>query len=138
MNQVAAFAPALAEPHDNAETKYVDRLLEGWAKWSQSSGIDQRPTSFGKLWHIHSVEEMGHELVISDDQFLVIDQCVASLHHRLRGVVYVEYLGYGTGEDKARRFGLKYTAYRQRLHAAQWTLFAFLEPEIDVLRAQRV
>lgn len=136
-----AIAKDYLEPTDTqdaSETKFIDQLLEGWAKWARNTGIDQRPTSAGDLWQIQAIiEARTHVLQITDDGFTLVDQRIAMLPGRLRGVVFIEYMDSGTSEHKARRLGLNRLSYRQRLHAAQWTLFASLLPEIDNWR-QRV
>lgn len=119
------------DTQDSNETKFVDQLLEGWAKWARNSGIDQRPTCAGQLWQIQAIiEATTHVMQLTDDAFTLVDQKIAHLPRRLHAVVFVEYMGPGTSEHKARRMGLNRIAYRQRLHAAQWTLFAALVPEI--------
>lgn len=127
------------ETQDASETKFIDQLLEGWAKWARNSGIDQRPTCAGDLWQIQAIIEAGtYVMQITDDGFTLVDQRIAMLPHRLRGIVFIEYMGAGTSEHKAGRLGLNRLAYRQRLHAAQWALFASLLPEIDGWRQKPV
>jgi hypothetical protein len=123
---------APTDTQDASETKFIDRLLEGWAKWARNTGIDQRPTCAGDLWQIQAIIEVGtYVMQITDDGFTLVDQRIANLPGRLRGIVFVEYMAAGTSEHKAHRLGLNRLGYRQRLHAAQWTLYANLLPEID-------
>jgi hypothetical protein len=128
------------EPTDTehaSETKLMDQFLEGWAKWARATGIDQRPTPAGDLWQIQTmIEAATYVLELNDANFILIDQHIARLPQRLHAVVFVEYLGPGaTGKQKAERMGLQHFAYRQRLHAAQWALYASLLGFIDDLKA---
>jgi hypothetical protein len=124
------------ETKDATETQFIDRLLEGWAKWSRNTGIDQRPTAAGDLWQIQAIIELGdYVLELTDENFVIVDQKVAVLPRRLHAIVFVEYLGPGpSSKQRAERIGLTYLAYRQRLHAAHWTLYASLSPHIERLR----
>jgi hypothetical protein len=119
------------ETQHNSETKFVDRLLEGWAMWVRRDGIDLRPTPIGFVWRIPGVLLLGQEIVITDDGFVLVDQGIAHLPGRLRSVVRIEYVESDLEVEKWRQLGLNRLAYRQRLHAAQWTLFSFLLPDID-------
>jgi hypothetical protein len=126
------------EPTDTqhqSETKFIDQLLEGWGKWSRATGIDQRPVQAGDLWKISQIIEAGdYVLKVMDDWFVLTDKSVASLPYRLKQVVIVEYIEPRSARTKAREMGLAYLAYRQRLHAAQWTVFAYLEPWIVAIK----
>lgn len=129
-----AIAHDWLEPTDTkdvSETQFVDQLLEGWAKWARNTGVDQRPTQAGDLWQIQTIiEATTHILELSDDAFTLVDQKIAHLPRRLHGIVFVEYMGHGSTEQKAVHIGLNRLGYRQRLHAAQWALFAALTPHI--------
>jgi hypothetical protein len=124
------------ETKDANETKFVDQLLEGWAKWARNTGIDQRPTAAGDLWQIQSIVEVGtYVLELTDANFVLVDQKIAHLPRRLHAVVFVEYMGpEPSAKEKAARMGLAYLAYRQRLHAAQWALYASLMYYIEDLK----
>lgn len=123
------------DTQDASETKFVDQLLEGWAKWAKNTGIDLRPTCAGDLWQIQAMIDAGtYVMRLTEDAFTLVDRRIAKLPGRLRGIVFIEYMASGNSEEKSRRLGLNRLAYRQRLHAAQWTLFASLLPEIDSWR----
>ncbi|HEY3678983.1 MAG TPA: hypothetical protein VGL45_09705 [Bradyrhizobium sp.] len=123
------------ETQDASETKFIDQLLEGWAKWARNSGVDQRPTAAGDLWQIETMFEIGtYVLELVDDNFVLVDQKIALLPRRLNQVVFIEYMGAGPSKAKAQQIGLAYLAYRQRLHAAQWSLHTLLSEFIDQLR----
>lgn len=126
------------ETQDASETQFIDRLLEGWARWVSTNGVNLQPTPVGFLWRIPNLIIIGHELVLSDDGFTLIDQRIAILPGRLRGIVFIEYRSQGTSEQKAKRIGLNRLGYRQRLHAAQWTLFASLGPAVDLWRQKSI
>lgn len=112
---------------DAQETRFIDKLLEGWAKWAISSGINQRPTPAGDLWQIQVIiDPETHILELSDDAFTLVDQKIAGMqkqYPRLGQIIHVEYRSSGTSENKALRIGLNRFGYRQRLHVAQWFLF---------------
>lgn len=124
--------PKPTETQDVTETQFIDQLLEGWAKWAHNTGVDQRPTAAGDLWQIQAIIEVGtHVLKLTDDAFVLVDQRIALLPNRLRNIVFVEYMYTGSNDQKARGLGLNRLGYRQRLYAAQWTLFSSLLPDID-------
>jgi hypothetical protein len=123
------------DTQDHCETKFVDQLLEGWAKWARDTGIDQRPTPAGDLWQIQSIIEIGtYVLELNDASFVLIDQTIAALPARLKQIVFIEYMDQRPSRAKAKSIGLMHLAYRQRLHAAQWVLHAGLISYIDDLR----
>lgn len=125
------------ETRDHTETKLIDAVLEGWGKWAQRGRVHLQPVAVGFIWRIPDLLTEHHELVLSDDKFDVIDQHVAVLPARLRIVVFIEYYGIddeATSERKAERAGLNRLGYRQRLHAAQWTLFSSLRHVLDIWR----
>ncbi len=127
------------ETQDNFETKFVDRVLEGWARWSHSDGIDLRPVAMGDLWPVQVIiEAREHVLELCDDEWLDVDSAVATLPKRLKSVVFVEYRYEGSSGEKARLVGLTRLAYRQRLHAAQWALFTKLQPHLDAWRQRGI
>lgn len=126
---------------DPVETKYVDILLEGWAKWARGERGPVPPTPAGIVLRIPFEREPRYELRISDDEFTLVDARVAQIADRLRQIVELEYRGFFRGrrhllsqEEKWHRLGLKRIAYRQRLHAAQWTLYSNLLPDVDKWR----
>jgi hypothetical protein len=120
------------DTQDASETKFIDQVLEGWADWARQVGIDQRPTPAGELWQIQAIIEMkDYVFQLTDAGFVLVDQRIAVLPRRLRATIFIEYTTAGTSDHKARRMGLNRAAYRQRLHAAQWALFASLLPDID-------
>lgn len=121
---------------DATETQFIDRVLEGWAKWARNSGINQRPVAFGQMFKSPTIIEIGdYVLELTDENFLLVDQKVAILPRRLHAIVFVEYTGPGpSSKERAARMGLAYLAYRQRLHAAQWALYASLMPYVDALK----
>lgn len=135
-----AIAHDWLEPTDTAdasETKFVDRVLEGWAAWARNDGIDLRPTSFGELWQIQAIlEAKDYVLVMTDDAFVTVDQAITHLPRRLRFTVMVEYRDSRSSDQKAKALGLNRLAYRQRLHAAQWMLFRDLLPSLDGWRQE--
>lgn len=122
---------------DASETQFIDQLLEGWAKWARNTGVDQRATTFGDLWPTPTIIEVGtYVLELSDENFCLVDGRIAHLPRRLHSIVFIEYMGPGpSAKQRADRMGLAYLAYRQRLHAAQWALFASLMPHIETLRS---
>lgn len=124
------------EPH-HAETKYTDILLEGWARWASYERGPNGATPAGVVLRIPSVREGRYELRISDDEFTMVDARVAVLAERLREIVDLEYRGYWRGrhwtltqEEKWNRIGLRRLPYRERLTAAQWTLYTLLLPHV--------
>jgi hypothetical protein len=121
---------------DATETQFIDQLLEGWAKWARNTGVDQRATTFADLWPTPTIIELGtYVLELTDENFCLIDHKVAHLPRRLHAIVYVEYMGSEpTAKQRAARMGLAYLAYRQRLHAAQWALYAALSEYLEALR----
>lgn len=129
-----AIAHDYLEPTDtgsHSETKFIDQLLEGWGKWSRATGVDQRPVQTGDLWQIQQIIDVGtYVLKVMDDWFVLTDKSVSSLPYRLKQIVVTEYIYPMSSRTKAREMGLSHLAYRQRLHAAQWTVFAYLEPWI--------
>lgn len=130
------YYPEPAEPKDASETKFIDRVLEGWAKWARNSGINQQPVAFGQMFKSPAIIEVGdYVLELTDDNFCLVDNKIAHLPRRLHAIVFVEYMGPGpSSKERAARMGLAYLAYRQRLHAAQWTLYANLLPHVDALK----
>lgn len=128
------------EPTDTdaaTETQFIDRVLEGWAAWSRNTGIDLRPTCAGDLWQIQAmIEARDYVLVMTDDAFVTVDQQVAKLPRRLKFAIMVEYRDGRPSDAKARVLGLNRLAYRQRLHAAQWSLFTALLPSLDGWRQE--
>jgi hypothetical protein len=121
---------------DATETQFIDRVLEGWAKWARNSGINQRPVAFGQMFKSPTIIEVGdYVLELSDENFCLVDGKIAHLPRRLHAIVFVEYMGPGpSSKEKAGRMGLAYLAYRQRLHAAQWALYASLLPYVESLK----
>ena len=119
---------------DHAETKFVDRVLYGWARWSHRGAVNLKPTSAGQLWRIVTPMLATYEIRMSDDDFVIVDRQVAHLPNRLKIVVHVEYFRAGTAEEKSRSMGLSRIGFRQRLHAAQWALFTNLAPFVDSWR----
>lgn len=114
------------------ETSFIDQILCGWAHWSRSTGIDLRATQTGHLWQISTlIDEKDYHIQLTDDAFVSIDQAIAKLPHRLYTIVLTEYQDSRPSYLKARKLGLNRLAYRQRLHAAQWTLYAALTSTID-------
>lgn len=125
------------ETQDHTETQLIDHVLEGWGKWAQRGNVHLQPTAAGYIWRIPDLLTRNHELVLSDDKFEVVDRQVALLPQRLATVIFIEYCRSdeeATSERKAARAGLKRIGYRQRLHAAQWTLFSSLRPWLDLWR----
>jgi len=123
------------DTQDAGETKFIDQLLEGWAKWARNTGIDQRPTAAGELWQIEMIIGSGEWVIeLYDDNFVLIDQKIALLPRRLNQIVFIEYMEGGPSRAKAREIGLAYLAYRQRLHAAQWSLHTLLTEFIERLK----
>lgn len=122
------------ETKDAHETQFIDRVLEGWGRWIRTDGIDLRPTPVGFVWRIPSILFVGHELVITDDAFVLVDQGIARLPDRLRQIVFIEYTMEDDGRAKWDWLRLKRLAYRQRLHAAQWALFSVLQSDLDIWR----
>lgn len=117
---------------DTQEMKFVDRVLEGWGQWSRSTGIDQRPVSHGQMWRIQCIiEEATHVLQLLDDDFILVDQTVAQLPWRLKHIVFEEYVGRGSWEEKRRRTGFKKFEYRNQLLAAQWSFYSLIQQQID-------
>lgn len=118
------------------EVGFVDQVLKGWASWARNDGIDLRPTSAGDLWQIQAIiEARDYVLMMKDDDFVLVDQRIAQLPNRLKVIVFIEYASHeAPREIKAREIGLTKGGYRQRLHAAQWTLFSLLMPVIDTWR----
>jgi hypothetical protein len=120
---------------DASETRFIDQLLEGWAKWAHNTGVDQRPTAAGDLWQIQAIIGSGEWVIeLYDDNFVLIDQKIALLPRRLNQIVFIEYMAEEPGRAKAAKMGLAYLAYRQRLHAAQWALHALLADFIEQLK----
>jgi hypothetical protein len=120
------------ELHD--EPALIDRLLEGWASWAHSDGIDLRPKCAGDLWQIQTIIDGTTYVVrLPDDQFVSIDREIARLPIRLKMIVFLEYREQGTVNAKARRLGLGRLAYRMRLNGAQWALYTALRPILKVL-----
>lgn len=124
------------ETQDATETQFVDQVLEGWAKWARNTGVDQRATTFNDLWPTPTIIEIStYVLELTDENFCLIDSKIAHLPRRLHAIVFIEYMGpEPTAKQRAARIGLAYLAYRQRLHAAQWTLFASLLPYMEALK----
>lgn len=123
------------ETQHASETKFIDQVLEGWAKWAKNTGVDQRPTAAGDLWQIQAIIGAGEWVIeLCDDNFVLIDQKIALLPYRLNQIVRVEYMDGGPSRVKAKRMGIAYLAYRQRLHAAQWALYTLLADDIERLR----
>jgi hypothetical protein len=123
------------DTQDAGETKFIDQLLEGWAKWARNTGIDQRPTAAGELWQIEMIIGSGEWVIeLYDDNFVLVDQKIALLPQRLNQIVFVEYMEGGPSRSKALEMGLAYLAYRQRLHAAQWSLHMLLTDFIEPLK----
>jgi hypothetical protein len=123
------------ETQDATETQFIDQLLEGWAKWAHNTGVDQRPTAAGDLWQIQAIIGSGEWVIeLYDDNFVLVDQKIALLPHRLNQIVFVEYTEDGPARSKAQKMGLAYLAYRQRLHAAQWALHTLLAQFIEQLK----
>ncbi len=121
------------------ETKFIDQLLLGWASWARRDGINLRPTSAGQLWQISAIiEARDSVIVLTDDAFVLIDGAIAKLPRRLCLIIKVEYQDGRPSEAKARSIGLNRLAYRQRLNAAQWALYAALLPSLDDWRPERV
>ena len=120
------------ETQHACETKFIDQVLEGWADWARQVGIDQRPKPAGELWQIQAIiEAKDYVFQLTDAGFVLVDRMIARLPRRLKEAVFAEYVSHGSSDQKARRIGLSRLAFRQRLHAAQWALFASLMPEID-------
>jgi len=118
------------------EVKFIDRVLEGWARWTHDDGIDLRPTCAGDLWKVQAIIEVADGILrMTDAAFVFIDQKIATLPFRLRAVIFVEYRNGGTSEAKARFMGFNRAAYRQELRSAQWSLYTALMPEIENWRA---
>ena len=130
---------AVAEETRRAdEVLFVDRVLEGWASWAHDDGIDLRPTCAGDLWKVQVIIKASTGILrMSDDAFVLIDQRIAGLPRRLRRAIFVEYTNQGTSTEKARFMGLNRIAYRERLTAAQWSLYAALMPQIETWRTGR-
>lgn len=129
------------ETADNPETKLIDQILEGWGKWAQRGDANLDPVAIGFVWRIPDLLILGHELVLSDEKFMLVDRHIAGLPERLRLVVFIEYLRTdeeATSERKAERAHLNRLAYRQRLHAAQWALFSLLDRLLDTWRQRSI
>ncbi len=122
-----------------SEPGFIDQVLIGWAAWARNDGIDLRPTCAGDLWQIQAIiEARDYVLVLTDDSFLLVDQRVAILPGRLRAIIFVEYMDDGSKALKLRSTGLSRTAYRERLQAAQWSLYSALLPALDNWRQKSV
>lgn len=129
----------------HVETSYVDLVLEGWAKWSRDDGGPPRPAPAGELLRIASIREGRYELTLAHDEFCMVDKCIALLVERLREIVELEYRGMWLGrrhllsqEQKWQRIGLRRTPYKERLSAAQWTIYDRLMPHVDVWRIRNL
>jgi hypothetical protein len=127
------------------ETKYVDLVLEGWAKWVNSWRGPSQPVPAGNVMGVVSVIEGKYELRLSDDEFTLTDSKIAVLASRLRQIVELEYRGLWNNrryllsqEEKWRRLGLKRTEYSQRLGGAQWALHQLLLPHIEIWRERNL
>lgn len=113
------------------EIAFVDLVLEAWAFWSKRTGIDLRAPSAAKVLGITFVVEGQYHLPLTEDELLLVDRRIARLAERLRETLEVEYFwGAVPATMKARGLGLKRTAYRQRLHGAQWSIFMALHPHV--------
>lgn len=136
-----AIAHDWLEPTDTesaTETQYIDRLLEDWGKWQRNNGVRLSATAAGQVLGINSSNGRCWDLTITDDQFTLVDRGIAHLPKRLKVIVFLEYVMSGTQSDKWGRSGLNRLAYRQRLHAAQWSLFTSLADVIDKWRQKTV
>lgn len=124
------------DTQDATETQFIDQLLEGWAKWARNTGVDQRATIFGDLWPTPTIVEVStYVLELTEENFCLIDHKIAHLPRRLHAIVFIEYMAMEpTAKQRAAKMGLAYLAYRQRLHAAQWALYAALADHIEALR----
>lgn len=129
------------DTQDNRETALIDRVLEGWGKWSQRGTVNLEPIAIGFIWRIPDMLTAHHELVLSDWKFHIVDRYVAVLPSKLKTVVFIEYVrsdDEATSELKAARAGLNRLGYRQRLHSAQWTLFTCLRVYLDAWRQKSI
>jgi hypothetical protein len=122
------------DTQDACETQLVDRLLEHWGRWQRANGVRLQPTCAGQVLGINSASQRAWDLSITDDQFTFLDRCIRQLPGRLFGIVFLEYIETCSQGDKWRKSGLLRTAYRQRLHAAQWALVTLLGPFLDDCR----
>lgn len=127
------------------ETKYVDLVLEGHAKWVSSWRGPSQPIPAGDIMGVISVREGKYELRLSDDEFTLVDSKIAILASRLKQIVELEYRGMWENrrwllsqEEKWRKVGLKRTAYNQRLGGAQWALHQLLLPYIVIWRQRNM
>jgi hypothetical protein len=119
------------------ETKYVDLILVGHARWANSWRGPAQPIPAGNLMGVVSVLEGRYEVRLSDDEFTLVDSKIAILADRLKEIIDLEYRGLWKGrrwllsqEEKWNKSGLKRTGYVQRLGGAQWALHHLLLPNI--------
>lgn len=126
-----------ASEEGREEVFFVDRLLEGWAWYARNTGLP-RLTTKCSLGSLQKADDQGEAsaararvLELTDGQFLLIDQTVASLPKALRRIVWGEYWHPAPLKVKARRASLTVLEYRQRLNAARWAVYVSLQPSTD-------
>jgi hypothetical protein len=125
------------ETEDHRDTQYVDHLLEDWGKWQRSNGLRLRPTEAGEVLRINATAHRAWDLNMTDDQFTLVDRCIARTPTRLRVVIFLEYVMSRPQAEKWQTLGGR-LAYRQRLHAAQWALITLLGAILDKWRQKSV
>lgn len=123
------------DTNDHSETKFMDLVLVGWSRWTRRGAQPNlQPVEVGRLWKIPDELRPNYDLSIPETGFLLLDKAIACLPQRLNSIVEIEYLQGFPSEEKPRRAGLNRLAYRQRLHAAQWTLYSVLQFHVDMWR----
>ena len=116
------------------ELAIADRLLEQWGRWQGMNCINLSAVPAGNVLGINGASHRTWDLTVTDDDYTLIDQCIARMPNRLRAIVVYEYAWHGPQPSKWAALGFKRLAYRMALHAAQWNLVAQLGPALDKWR----
>lgn len=113
------------------DLKYMDRAVVTWTYWAWAHSNRLGYPEAGNIWGLFKPEARNFELALEDTQCAQIDRQIARRPWRKRKMVFVEYWLHEPQEQKARRFQLPRTTYRDRLDELLRDLYKDLMPGIE-------
>jgi hypothetical protein len=113
------------------ELKYMDRAVVTWTYWAWEHSDRLGYPEAGNIWGLFKPEARRFELALDDSKCAQIDRQIARRPWRKRKMIFVEYWLHEPQEQKARRFQLPRTTYRDRLDDLLRDLYKDMMPGIE-------
>lgn len=132
---------ALADPPelDFDPIERANALLSGWATWERQRREGPRgPQAMGIIIGIPGIREGSNDLVLTDDEFVVLERAIFRLVWRYQEIIHLEYRSvwkkrqsFMRQAEKWRRLGLKRQAYNDRLNQALASFYSDVRSHVD-------